>query len=383
MCSAILNWRLAVMETKKINFLMYSTLRTGGTRTILQYANEFQRLGHEVSLTTLFYDDWFPLNKDIKVISKISRLELYYFFKKSEIKNRLNFTNLNSTISFLKKLYYLSPKSDLNIATFFPTAYVASWKKNEAIPFYILMHMPGLFIEDPIERVFYEDTLFLPVNKIVNSTWLQKQVKDKSGIEYPLVNTGAVDNRIFTNRHNYRDQNNDKYIDIIALGKGGFKKATSIFEAVSTVRSINRDKIIRLHFFGRFVPKGVSIDNKLTFFHKNLSDEDLAKLYSSSDIQITFSEAESFPLPPLEAMASGCAVITTPYGTEDYAFDGKNALIVEPNNTEMLVNRINTLVQDNDLRNKLIGEGLLTARKFRFEDQARQIEKIFESTINE
>ena len=370
------------METKKINFLMYSTLRTGGTRTILQYANEFQRFGHEVSLTTLFYDDWFPLDEGIKVISKISRLELYYFFKKSEIKNKVNRTNLGSTISFLEKLYYLTPKSDINVATFFPTAYVASWKKNEAIPFYILMHMPGLFTEDPIERIFYEDTLFLPVNKIVNSSWLQKQVKHKSGIDYPLVNTGAVDNQIFTNRHNYREQNNDKYVDIIALGKGGFKKATSIFEAVSTVRRINREKVIRLHFFGRFVPKGVSIDNRLTFFHKNLSDEELAKLYSSSDIQITFSDAESFPLPPLEAMASGCAVITTPYGTEDYAIDEKNALIVEPNNIEMLVSRINTLVQDIDLRNKLIVEGLLTARRFNFKDQARQIENIFNSAIN-
>ena len=369
------------MDTKRINFLMYSTLRTGGTRTILQYANELQKLGHEVSLTTLFYDDWFPLNRDIKVISKLTRFQLYFFFGKAEIYNKLGRTNLSSTVSLLKKLYTLTPKSDVNVATFFPTSYVASWKASEAVPFYILMHMPGLFTKDPIEHAFYENTLSLPIYKIVNSTWLQKRVKEKYGITYPMVNTGAVNHAIFKDRRGFFPNDNDKIINIVALGKGGFKNANSIFDAVELVRKLHKEKSIRLHFFGRFVPKGIFIDNKLTFFHKNLSDENLARLYSSSQIQITFSDAESFPLPPLEAMASGCAVITTPYGTEDYAIDGLNSLIVESNNKEMLVEKINTLVDDNDLRLKLINEGFLTVRKFSFEDQSRQIVKQIDAAI--
>jgi len=39
---------------------------------------------------------------------------------------------------------------------------------------------------------------------------------------------------------------------------------------------------------------------------------------------------ESFPLFPLEAMACGLAVITTAPGTEDYAVNQENCLVVEP-----------------------------------------------------
>jgi glycosyltransferase involved in cell wall biosynthesis len=114
-----------------------------------------------------------------------------------------------------------------------------------------------------------------------------------------------------------------------------------------------------------------------------LSDDQLAELYSTSDIQITFSTAESFPLPPLEAMACGSATITTPYGSEDYAVDGFNALIVEPNNIEMLADKIRILIEDIDLRQKLIENGFKTASKFNYPEQTRLLVEQFKQALNQ
>ena len=54
----------------------------------------------------------------------------------------------------------------------------------------------------------------------------------------------------------------------------------------------------------------------------------LAELYSSADIFLFTSYAESFGLPPLEAMACGTTVVTTDCkGNRDYAIGEYNCLI--------------------------------------------------------
>ncbi|MEM3455848.1 MAG: hypothetical protein QXE05_12155 [Nitrososphaeria archaeon] len=58
------------METLKINYIMYGTGRTGGTRTLLNFANELAKMGHEVSITVPYYDDWFPVDQSVRIIAK-------------------------------------------------------------------------------------------------------------------------------------------------------------------------------------------------------------------------------------------------------------------------------------------------------------------------
>jgi len=83
-------------------------------------------------------------------------------------------------------------------------------------------------------------------------------------------------------------------------------------------------------------------------------------------------------------MACGCAVITTPYGTEDYTIDGFNALIVEPNNVEMLADKIMLLIENEELRKKLIENGLKTATKFNnWPDQTKILMEQFKQALNQ
>jgi len=80
-------------------------------------------------------------------------------------------------------------------------------------------------------------------------------------------------------------------------------------------------------------------------------------LYAQSDIVVCPSWYESFPLPPIEAMACGTAVVTTRYGTEDYAVDGHNAIVVRPRVVGDFVTALDALVRMPELRGRLARNG--------------------------
>lgn len=361
------------METFRINYIMYGLGRTGGTRVLLNFINQLSYLGHEVSITTLARNDWFPISKDVKIITKRSRIDFIEFLVKELLYKRQLFSEssyFSATLVLLKKLYNLLPDADVNVGTVAPTAYVASWKAFKgAVPFYHMQHLETINYDSLLMKKFVLDSYNLPIYKIANSSWLSLMIQKFVGAEIPVINP-AIEHDIFY----YREEKHNKpeyQVNIVCLAKGGWKNAKGIYDAIKIVREKELDKMIILHFFGHKPIPGIPFDGKLNIFHRDLSDLQLAALYSSCDIQITFSMAESFPLPPLEAMASGCSIITTPFGVEDYVVKDKNALIVKPNDISELVEKVILLIENNELRRELIREGLKTVDRFRYEQQVK------------
>ena len=333
-------------------------------------------------MTTLHYNNWYPLSSDVDVISKKTYIDAAYFLEMPRIYKS---KRILITVSMLNKLNGIIPKSDLNVATFAPTAYLASWRSLEgSTPFYHMQHFETLFFDDPQMKKFISDTYFLPIFKIANSSWLRDKLLELTKHNFKVVNP-AIEHEFFypqVKEMKEKYETMDK-INIVALGKGGWKNAMGIYNAVKKVQTIEPNKKIVLHYFGHTPPSSIPFDGEFTVFHKDLSDSELALLYSNSDIQVTFSTAESFPLPPLEAMACGSSVITTPYGTEDYAVDEENALIVEPNNIDMLAQKIKILVDNEELRNKLRQNGIKTAKRYNYKDQAKILESEMKVAMDE
>jgi glycosyltransferase involved in cell wall biosynthesis len=82
------------------------------------------------------------------------------------------------------------------------------------------------------------------------------------------------------------------------------------------------------------------------------------------------SYVEGFGLPPLEAMACGTPVVMTDNkGSRDFAVNGFNALISQLGDVKSLVDNLLKVLQDDKLRDKLIENGLETAKKFTWEKQ--------------
>jgi glycosyltransferase involved in cell wall biosynthesis len=87
---------------------------------------------------------------------------------------------------------------------------------------------------------------------------------------------------------------------------------------------------------------------------------------------------EGFALPPLEAMATGTAVVCTDaHGNRDFCVDGANCLMPEP--TPAAVGAaLRRLLDDRDLRDELGRAGIETARDYAWERRIDALEAFFE-----
>ncbi|WP_308765554.1 glycosyltransferase family 4 protein [uncultured Bacteroides sp.] len=129
----------------------------------------------------------------------------------------------------------------------------------------------------------------------------------------------------------------------------------------------------------------VSHDDLSTFNIANMilikpkSDFEIADVYSKSDIFISPSWFEGFGLPPLEAMSTGCSIISSRSGgVNEFCFENHNCLMFEPKNGEDLNGKLIELVKSSELRNKLISNGICISRNFTWEKSVEQLKAILE-----
>ena len=91
----------------------------------------------------------------------------------------------------------------------------------------------------------------------------------------------------------------------------------------------------------------------------------MADFYHRCDVFVFPSLAEGFGLPALEAMACGCAVITTECGgVSTFAQPDENCLMVPPGQPKLLAAAISRLTSEPRLRARLARAGVETARMF-------------------
>jgi glycosyltransferase involved in cell wall biosynthesis len=98
----------------------------------------------------------------------------------------------------------------------------------------------------------------------------------------------------------------------------------------------------------------------------------LAALYRMATVFAFPSLYEGFGLPPLEAMACGTPVVTSRISSLPEVV-GDGALLVDPYSEEEIAHGIARVLDDEDLRRRLIERGLERAASFSWERSVRQI----------
>jgi glycosyltransferase involved in cell wall biosynthesis len=99
-------------------------------------------------------------------------------------------------------------------------------------------------------------------------------------------------------------------------------------------------------------------------------DAVLSELYANAQALIYPSKFEGFGLPPLEAMASGCPVLTTKC-TSIPEICGDAVCYTDPDDEEAFASSIIDLHDDQELRYKLVRRGLKQAAKFSWDEASR------------
>jgi glycosyltransferase involved in cell wall biosynthesis len=108
-----------------------------------------------------------------------------------------------------------------------------------------------------------------------------------------------------------------------------------------------------------------------------VDDPDLATLYASASLFVYPSYYEGFGIPALEAMASGCPVVCSNSSSLPEVV-GDAALMVDPDDTKGLVEKIIMVLDDDNLRNSMSEKGLIQAKKFSWEKSAQKLSDLID-----
>ncbi|MCE5242572.1 MAG: glycosyltransferase family 4 protein [Desulfobacteraceae bacterium] len=122
--------------------------------------------------------------------------------------------------------------------------------------------------------------------------------------------------------------------------------------------------------------RDLNLENRVRFtgwvFH-----DDLPGIYNLADLFVLPSLYEGFGIPLVEAMASGCAVLTSKTGSPPEVVDGA-ARLVDPMDVDEIAKGMKEVLLDHELRKSMVEKGLHRAEAFSWEKCARQVLGVFE-----
>ncbi|SDD39712.1 Glycosyltransferase involved in cell wall bisynthesis [Mucilaginibacter pineti] len=115
--------------------------------------------------------------------------------------------------------------------------------------------------------------------------------------------------------------------------------------------------------------------SKRVVFTGHVPEEDLYVIYANATVFCFPSHAEGFGLPPLEAMQCGVPVIVS-NRTSMPEICGDAAIYIDPDNTEDVAQKINLLLNDNELYQRKVTAGIDHSKQFSWPGSANGILKL-------
>ncbi|XDF44307.1 glycosyltransferase family 4 protein [Saccharolobus solfataricus] len=362
----------------KITFVTNRIVLTGGFYYLFIIANRLYEKGYEVKIVAPGGKPWFfPQNK-VEIIypdeRKIRIFKLLGKLLSLKYKSVSNFSGLDYIravgwkygfdVDITSEMSKIIPESDLVIVgELFPYIWVFESRKFKKI---------ALFPQGyPSHRVFYEKSIrnlllymvrydyYISLTKIEAD--MVKSINPYKHTKYFIVNAG-VDLDLFK-----AGSENRENIIMVILRDEPIKNPDLAIRTLNIVSQKEKIKVV-------FVTNNVNLIKKykLNFDYEiyyRIPYEKLAELYRKAKVFLYTSRLESFSLPPLEAMASGTAVVSTDnIGIREYAINGYNCLLDKEHNEENLANYVLELLRNDELRGKIVKNGLETAKKFSWEN---------------
>lgn len=111
------------------------------------------------------------------------------------------------------------------------------------------------------------------------------------------------------------------------------------------------------------------------YWGKGFTQTELAEFLQDGDLFVDGHRRAGWCNPVAEAMACGTAVVCTNIGaTQDFAIHEETALVVPVNDVEAMAQAVERILTDNDLRRRLVRNGLEQIKKFDYNRVAAVLE---------
>lgn len=345
-----------------VNIILPVLAKSGGASVVYKYAEMLAEKGHDV----IIYKPIWSFNYrrySREIINKIHQL---YCTIKNLAKVRHKEHLMDKFVLLASDLFIRD--ADVVIATSWPTSFcVNKLSTSKGKKFYFVQ---GFEVWDNEE--YGLKSYMLSLNKIVISTWINEQLKERLGIgPFPVVYNGLDTVRFSNPRKIYKKRTEAIRCLMLnhLLSKKGIDDGIKAFELAK-----KEYPNMTLESFGLCGRENLP---DYVIYTQDPSQDELVEMYNRADIFIFPSKAEGWGLTPLEAMACQCAVAGTRTGfVLDLGKHGVNMMISEPGDIEGLARNIIKLTEDRELLCRISAQGRLLTEKLSWEESCDKLERL-------
>jgi len=340
---------------------------SGGYRIVYEYANRLSERGHDVVI-------YYPLitpsdDRDKEMLMK----KLFYCIRTSFPQEfdsdwfKFSGNVRQFGVPEISDMHLRD--SDVIIATAWTTSYlINNLAATKGIKYYLIQHHESLNMSSP---GIVDKTYSLGLNNIVISMWL-KNLLNSIGAPVAAHIPNGIDLHVFSARKPINNRNPLSIAMMYHLSS--WKGIQDGIAALVIVK--HKYPNLKVSFFGAF-EKEADVPDWVQYFYCP-SRSDLCNIYNEHAIFMSPSWSEGFGLPGAEAMACGCALVTTDNsGVRDYAQHEQTALLSKPKgHPKELAANIIYLLENNDFRIAIAERGRQYIQRFTWDSAVLQMEQL-------
>jgi glycosyltransferase involved in cell wall biosynthesis len=362
----------------RITFLLptFAPRPSGGFRVVYEYANRLVERGHEVTVVhprRLPYEHQWPYRGLVPWLrAKGGRVRRALFTPK------LTWFPIDPRVRLLftpDAAEHRIPDADAIFATWWVTAeVVAGYGAGKGRKCYLIQghEVWG----GPPERV--EATWRAPLEKVVIARWLFEK-----GVELGVAPEAMTHIPNGIDHANFRriQPIEDRPRRVVMMSSTSPAKGLGIgIRALELARE--RVPGLEAVFFG-IDPRPADVPHWINYVQDPPPPVLVEEIYNGSSISLCSSYAEGWYLPGAEAMACGCAVVSTDNGgIREYAVPGETALLSPPGDSEALAGNLIHLLQDDGERRRLAQAGYTRIQGFNWSRSTDQLEAFLAGRVH-
>jgi glycosyltransferase involved in cell wall biosynthesis len=324
----------------RISFVLHVDSLAGGARVVAMYAHHLKNMGHQVTVVSV-PPPHVPLRRRIRSLVTgqgwPTNKRGFSYFDGIDVEHRVidTFRPIND-----RDL----PDADVVVATYWETAErVAKLSSRTGAKAYLIQQMETNFGHGEADRI--EATWLLPMQKIVVSRWLADLARDRFGDSTSVIVPNGIDLDLF---HAPPRGKQPRPTLGFFYSPGAPHKGTTT--ALSVIAGVSR-RLPGLHVrafgSGRLDPSAPLPPG--SDYVQRPPQQLLREIYAGCDVWLCTSTSEGYHLPPHEAMACRCPVVSTRVGGPmDLIEDGMNGYLLDVGDVGGLTSRVIDILELSD-----------------------------------
>lgn len=352
----------------RITFVLPYAGLAGGIRVLAIYAERLHSLGHDVNVISL------P-PRTVGIREKVKSFLLWNGWPRQQVSGPSHFSASPVSHRVLEAARPVVdsdvPDADVVLATFWKTAsWVAALSPEKGRKAILLQ---GYETSPGQESPEIDAAWRTPLHKIVISNWLVDLARDRFGDRFVSHVPNSVDTQMF-----WAPERGKQVVPTIGMlyATLHLKGIDVVLAALELVKAaIGPVNVVA--FGAEHMSSDLPLPNGAQFLYQPEQNQ-IRDLYSRCDVWVCGSRREGFHLPPLEAMACRCPVVSTRVGGPlDTITNGVNGYLVDVDDVAALAGRIVDVLRMDEPRWKLMSaEALSTATRYSWDDATKILENV-------